>query len=386
MATIIKLKSGAWRVQVRRKGKYASQTFRAHADAKRWATEIERRIDLGQSVTSPASRDAERLRDLIDLHLKDMCDVGRAPLRSKAHCLARLKRDLGHLKVHQITRDALIAFAKERAKAGAGPVTISIDIGYVKTVLLHAAAVHGLPVSTEPVDHARFALRRLGLIGKGKERDRRPMSAELDALFAHFDAIERLTIPMTRIVQLAIATGMRQDEICRITWADIDLQNRTACIRERKHPRKKSDQTIALVRDAGWDPIDLLRDQAAITGEVGRIFPYNGRSVGSAFRRACRALGIDDLHFHDLRHETASRLFEAGYQIPEVALVTGHKDWKMLRRYTNLRPEDLARVPRAIPPNDAENLPRPRLLSRLRARLIPPTATAREPKRLPRIR
>jgi integrase len=52
-------------------------------------------------------------------------------------------------------------------------------------------------------------------------------------------------------------------------------------------------------------------------------------------------LKIDDLHFHDLRHEATSRLFEAGLTIEKVALVTGHKDWKMLRRYTNLRPESL---------------------------------------------
>nr|WP_313633242.1 tyrosine-type recombinase/integrase [Brevundimonas naejangsanensis] len=72
-----------------------------------------------------------------------------------------------------------------------------------------------------------------------------------------------------------------------------------------------------------------------------RIFPFNHRSAGTAFTRACKALGIADLHFHDLRYEGTSRLFEAGFQIQQVALVTGHKDWKMLRRYTHLRPEAL---------------------------------------------
>jgi site-specific recombinase XerD len=56
-------------------------------------------------------------------------------------------------------------------------------------------------------------------------------------------------------------------------------------------------------------------------------------------------LKIEDLHFHDLRHEGTSRLFEAGFSIEQVALVTGHKDWKMLRRYTHLRPEHLHSVP-----------------------------------------
>lgn len=52
-------------------------------------------------------------------------------------------------------------------------------------------------------------------------------------------------------------------------------------------------------------------------------------------------MGIYDLKFHDLRHEATSRLFEAGLTIERVALVTGHKDWEMLRRYTLLKPKDL---------------------------------------------
>jgi integrase len=86
----------------------------------------------------------------------------------------------------------------------------------------------------------------------------------------------------------------------------------------------------------------LIEEQRSIRGnEDDRIFPYNHRSAGTAFRRACQDLGIEDLHFHDLRHEGTSRLFEAGFEIQQVALVTGHKDWKMLRRYTHLKPEAL---------------------------------------------
>ena len=57
-------------------------------------------------------------------------------------------------------------------------------------------------------------------------------------------------------------------------------------------------------------------------------------------------LGIEDLHFRDLRHEGTSRLFEAGLQIEQVALVTGHKDWKMLKGYTHLSPDTIVRMPR----------------------------------------
>ena len=99
---------------------------------------------------------------------------------------------------------------------------------------------------------------------------------------------------------------------------------------------------MPLIEAAGYDPVALLlEEQRNATPSIDRIFPYNGKSLGAAFRRACRALGIVDLRFHDLRHEATSRLFEAGFDIPEVSLVTGHKDWKMLRRYLNLRPDQL---------------------------------------------
>jgi hypothetical protein len=56
----------------------------------------------------------------------------------------------------------------------AGPVTLGIDIGVIKMIITHTAAVHELDISPAPVDLARVALKRLGLVGKGAERDRRP--------------------------------------------------------------------------------------------------------------------------------------------------------------------------------------------------------------------
>ena len=95
---------------------------------------------------------------------------------------------------------------------------------------------------------------------------------------------------------------------------------------------------------AGYDAWKLLLEQKLITNGKGRVFPYNSKSVGAAFRRARKATGIDGLRFHDLRHEATSRFFEAGLSIEKVALVTGHKDWKMLRRYTHLKPEHLSKL------------------------------------------
>src|SRR6266853_1770782 len=67
------------------------------------------------------------------------------------------------------------------------------------------------------------------------------------------------------------------------------------------------------------------------------IFPYSTDAIGAAFTRAVQFLEIDDLHFHDLRHDGVSRLFEIGLNIPRVASVSGHRSWTSLKRYTHLR-------------------------------------------------
>jgi integrase len=337
-----KLPSGSWRVQIRHKGRYVNETFLRRDDARRWATDTEARIDRGEAPLPSRIARLETFGDLIDLHIADMCAVGKAPRRSKAATLNMLKRKLGKLKMVELDRARLIKFGRDRGAEGCGPVTLGIDIGTIKLVLGHAAAVHGLPVQVEPVDLARIALKRLHLIGKGQERDRRPTQEELDQLICLFDTNSHQITPIGRIIRFAVATAMRQEEICRVTWPDVDTRTRMLTIRDRKDPRKKdgNHQRIPLFAATGYDAWAIIEEQRAVRrNEDPRIFPYNGKSIGTAFRRGCRELKITDLHFHDLRHEGTSRLFEAGFTIEQVALVTGHKDWKMLRRYTHLKPE-----------------------------------------------
>lgn len=352
MATIKKLPSGAWRAQVRRKGHYLSNSFLLRKDADAWARRMESEIDQGKS---PAPRRVEgvgNFGELIDLHIDDMKSVGKAIGRSKSFSLEFLKKELGQVRLGDLGRERLIDFGRQRARDGAGPVTVGIDLGYIRTLLADGAAIHGLPFSPEPVDLARIALARLGLVGKGDERDRRPTEDELGSLFRHFDENTRLTIPMSRIVKFAIASAMRQDEICRVLWPDFNPGRKLLTIRDRKDPREKkgNHQTIPLLSVSGYDAVALIEEERSSGAEnADRIFPYNGRSVGTAFRRACQDLGILDLHFHDLRHEGTSRLFEAGFAIEQVALVTGHKDWKMLRRYTHLQPDSLHAIAERLP-------------------------------------
>lgn len=123
MATFTKLKSGSWRVQVRRKGKYVSETFLRRKDAEEWAIDEERRIDRGEPSTKRNRREARTLGDLVRLHLADLREVGKPIGRSKAASLQFLESRLGACKISELDRERLIQFGKERAREGAGAVT-----------------------------------------------------------------------------------------------------------------------------------------------------------------------------------------------------------------------------------------------------------------------
>lgn len=144
-------------------------------------------------------------------------------------------------------------------------------------------------------------------------------------------------IPFNDILEFSILSCMRIGEICRIQWSDVDENNRSVVVRDRKDPRKKTGNHMSVPLLGGaWD---ILMAQPR-TEE--RIFPFEPRSVTAGFQRVRNALGIEDLRYHDLRREGASRLFEKGFAVHEVAQVTGHRNLNTLWRvYTELYPESL---------------------------------------------
>lgn len=116
-----------------------------------------------------------------------MAKASQAIGRSKGLSLALLCARLGKVNLADLNRELVIKFGKQRADDGAGPVAVGIDIGCIRTLLLHGAVVHGLPYSPEPVELGRVALIRLGLVGRGSERDRRPTDEEIEAIIRYFE-------------------------------------------------------------------------------------------------------------------------------------------------------------------------------------------------------
>jgi integrase len=135
---------------------------------------------------------------------------------------------------------------------------------------------------------------------------------------------------MRLVLKLAPAFPRRLGELCRMRWED--YAGGVMTLHDTKHPRKPRIEAVPVPPAARSviDPLPRLDE---------RILPYNSESVSSSFERACLRLGIEDLHFHDLRHEGICRLFESGLSIPEVAMISGHLSWTTLKRYTHLTPQ-----------------------------------------------
>lgn len=340
MASFSQLPSGKWRAQVRRPGFSKGATFTLKRDAEAWARDVERQAEhVTAGGFAPVPKNAT-LADLIDryneLHAK-------VPGRTKAATLAMLRREIGAAKLGNLSAVVLRDFIDRRRKAGAGGVTIAADLSFLSAVLHWGRHARQLDIPERLALEARASLKHQGLDTRSNEREREPTDAELVRLYALWSGNPRQRIDMGTICKFALATGMRLGEICGIRIEDIDRDGRTVIVRDRKDPRKKdgNNQTVPLLPDA-W----AITEQAMGDRDEGRLLPYDPKSVSTAFTRACAAVQppIRDLHFHDLRHRATAQFFRMGLDIPRVALMTGHKTWAMLRRYTDIKAADVHAV------------------------------------------
>lgn len=335
MASIQKV-GDKWRALIRRKGyKPQCKTFTTKARATEWARGIEARIDEGLPEQASGLTVAAVIQEYRDLR-----DKSRpiADTSTEHYTLRQLSNGLGTIVAARLTPADLVGYCTmRRDEHGAGPYTCLMDISKLGTAMRYAGMALSIPLP-DVVAAARPLLSHLGLIGGGGKRERRPTEDEVSAILAHMEAGRGLMF--SDIVRFAILTAMRQAEITRLAWVDLDAAKKLVLIRDRKDPRKKAgnDQWVPLLGGA-WE---LVQRQPKTDA---RIFPIYAGTVSKYFTECCRDLSIPDLHFHDLRHEGTSRLFESGFELQQVALVTGHRSWNNLRRYTQLKPEDLHPTP-----------------------------------------
>ena len=324
MPTIRKKGDRQWHAQIRKRGYPAqTKTFTTRADAEKWATIIESEMERGVFV-SRTEAEGTLLREVVERYRREVLPTKRG----KATDESRLKTLLAHFgdyKLASITSTSVAKFRDERLKC-VGAQSVIHEINLLSRVLKAAMLDWGIALP------AGLPTAQVRKPSKPRGRDRRVSQAEIDAILAHSESLELATI-----VILAVETAMRRGELAALTWEHLDLEKRIAHL-----PQTKTDtpRTVPLSTDA---VAALQRLPRALHGR--RVFNLQAESMSQAFERAClpHRANIADLRFHDLRHEATSRLFEKGLNVMEVAAITGHKTLDMLKRYTHLRAEDLAK-------------------------------------------
>lgn len=309
-----------------------NKTFDRRPAATSWIAK--REAELAQpGAIDRARAPSVTLADAIDQYIATSAkEIGR----TKAQVLQAIKTyDLAAMPCDQIASHDIVAFAQELAGTRK-PQTVGNYISHLAAIFSVAKPAWGYPLDRQAMADAQVVAKRLGIISKSKERDRRPTLDELDALMTHFAdrSVRRSTsIPMVKLIAFAIFSTRRQEEIIRIRWDDLDTEHKRILVRDMKNPGEKQGNDI-------W--CDLTTEAFQIIESMPRmaeqIFPYTTDAISAAFTRACKFLGIENLTFHDLRHEGISRLFEIGWgEIPHVAAVSGHRSWQSLQRYTHIR-------------------------------------------------
>lgn len=258
------------------------------------------------------------LTDLIDHYKKDILPMKLAE-EVEGYILDRVKRaPFSNKPISELSYADFVAY-RDRRLQQVKPVTLKRELGLIAHVLKTSTFAFELSIDASLPTKVR--LPRIV-----SQRTRRLKNDEEVQLI---DIAKQCGNPlMLPLIVTAIETGMRRGELFRLKYADFDFTRNVILIRETKNGESRYAILSSKTREA-LEPI--FNSQS-----TQPIFDMSLNRFRRDWNKIRQSADCPDLHFHDLRHEAISRMFEKGYQLPEVMLLSGHKDYRMLLRYTHL--------------------------------------------------
>lgn len=322
MATIRKLR-GRWQAQVRRRGLAPrARSFDTKADAERWARQLEAQVDRAGVLPDTRPAETTTLKQVLERYRDSVSVTKRSFVSEVARINALLRRDIVHRTLATLSSSDLATYRDQRLKTVA-PATVIRELNTISHAIDTARRDWAIHLADNPVKLVRRPKAPKG-------RTRRLGTDEEALLLKAADAGRNRY--MRPLIILAVETGMRRGELLGLTWENVDLDAGVAHLPLTKNGDSRD---VPLSKRA--------RETLAALGAAvkGRVIPLTGNAVRLSWERLVSRAGLADLHFHDLRHEAVSRLFEKGLGLMEVASISGHKELRMLQRYTHLRAADL---------------------------------------------
>jgi len=337
MATIVKTPSKSWKAVIRRQGwPTVSKSFRTKRDAEDWARCTEDEMIRGVYVRRSPS-EATTIAAALKRYLEEVTPSKRpSTQRSEAIRAKSLQRHLGRYSLAGLTPDIVASFRDKRLNEGKSVSTVRLELALLGHLYTVATKEWGLGLVYNPVANIRRP-------SPGHGRNRRVTWKEARRLLKSCDSHSN---PMLGwIVRIALYTGMRQGEILSLTRDQIDLDRRIVRLNETKNGSARtvplSKRAARVFKKALSHHIQTVNSDLVFYGEPGRDGKRRPYRINKVWTNALERAHIQDLRFHDLRHEAISLLVERGLSDQEVAAISGHKSMQMLKRYTHLRAEDL---------------------------------------------
>ena len=325
MATLRKRKNGHWQARVRKANQSISKTFINKVDAERWAKQVEVDMQKG-SYTNLVLAERTTLGELIDRYIEEVIPTMRGALEDRFRLKALQRRTLSKLSMTALT-PAKIAEYRDQRLTQVTSGTVIRELAYISSIINQARREWGINVDN-PV---RLVRKPQSPQGRNRILNEAEKLRILDELVPR--PTRRVSIWMKPLVEFALETGMRRGEMLALTWANVDLINRTAYLPLTKNGESR---TVPLSSKA----IQIIESlPRSITGEV---FPIKPEAVAAAFIKATRRAGVKDFHFHDLRHTAITHLATKLPNLIELAAVSGHKSLAMLKRYYHPTAKELA--------------------------------------------
>lgn len=312
-----------------------TKSFSTLTDAKAWAAIAESEIQRGLFVDrSEAQKNS--VGDLFARYAREVSPLKKGSATEATRLLALQRDPLARYKAGAVTGRTIAEFRDRRLQKVSGS-TVNRDLGLISHVFTIAMREWGVALPANPVAMVRrpkTARARVRRLNPGEEERLlaalEPTPRAAGGRFAEGGRNEW----MRPLVLFAIESAMRRGELLGLRWTDVFIEARFVRLHDTKNGFSRdvplSSKAVAILES-------LPKDSS------GMVFPLSAAAVKKSFERAVQRAGLDDLHFHDLRREAATRLATKLDNVLELAAVTGHMSLQVLKRYYAPNPTDLAR-------------------------------------------
>ena len=320
MATFRK-RSGSWQALVKKKGfGQIARTFDTKGAAEAWAKVTEAEMVRGVFISRKEAENTT-LSEALDRYEREVSSSKKGHRREKTRISIWKNHPLAKRVLASIRGNDMASYRDDRLKTGYSANTVRLELAIISHLFEIARKEWGMEGLTNPVKAIRMPSPPAG-------RDRRLQPGELEKL------LESSSEELSQVIRFALETAIRRGELAGMAWDMVDLKKRTVTLPETKNGQKRIVPLSSVA-------VAILKERLNTRRIDGKVWDIGLDAISQDFAKACQKTGISGLHFHDLRHEATSRLFEKGFDTMEVRTITGHKTLQMLARYTHLRAEDL---------------------------------------------